>query len=283
MQSEREFSGATITSDVFVYLHADKINTPRLATDGSGDVVWRWDSDAFGEGDADLDPDSDNDDVSVRLRFAGQYYDDETGLHYNYFRDYDPATGRYLESDPSGNAGGLNLYVYATNPISLVDPFGQQASCPLPSYEPSRWNDGGRIQYTNNCYSYAWNRPESPPGSLPRPFPDKPQPGGFSGRTFTRLTCRDITRAAIRDGMSRPDDSGECPSCTHKVFLVIAPGLDYHWYRQDSDGSWSHKPGWTEATNVDASGSRIWNPETADRDYGAINYSRECGYLCVPN
>ena len=125
-QSEREFSGSTITDEAFVYLHGDQLNTPRLATDASGTVVWRWDSDAFGVGEADEDPDSDTEEVNVRLRFPGQYLDEETGLHYNYFRDYDPTTGRYLESDPIGLKGGLNTYGYALgNPVVYSDPTGE--------------------------------------------------------------------------------------------------------------------------------------------------------------
>ena len=59
------------------------------------------------------------------FRFAGQYYDSETGLHYNYHRYYDPRTGRYLRPDPIGLDGGLNLYIYANaNPINAIDPFG---------------------------------------------------------------------------------------------------------------------------------------------------------------
>jgi RHS repeat-associated protein len=59
------------------------------------------------------------------LRFPGQYYDEETGLHYNYFRTYDSSTGRYLESDPIGLWGGLNSYGYVgSNPLSAIDPLG---------------------------------------------------------------------------------------------------------------------------------------------------------------
>lgn len=124
-QSERTFAGGVVTSSQFAYIHADQLNTPRLATNGSGTVVWRWDSDAFGIGDADDDPDSDTNLVNVRLRFPGQYLDEESGLHYNYFRDYDPVTGRYVESDPIGLPGGLNTFAYASaNPLLYVDPLG---------------------------------------------------------------------------------------------------------------------------------------------------------------
>jgi RHS repeat-associated protein len=124
-QSERVFSGGSVTSSLFVYLHADQLNTPRLATNGSGTVVWRWDSDAFGIGAANQDPDSDTNLVTVRLRFPGQYFDAETGLHYNYFRDYDAVTGRYIQSDPIGLAGGINTYAYVRgNPLSYDDPLG---------------------------------------------------------------------------------------------------------------------------------------------------------------
>jgi RHS repeat-associated protein len=67
--------------------------------------------------------------VTVNLRFPGQYYDQETGLHYNYFRYYDPETGRYITSDPVGLGGGLNTYAYVgSNPLSWIDSWGLEIS-----------------------------------------------------------------------------------------------------------------------------------------------------------
>lgn len=150
-QSERTFSGSSITSDQFVYLHADQLNTPRLATDATGTVVWRWDSDAFGIGAADLDPDGDMSVTDVRLRFPGQYFDEESGLAYNYHRDYDPALGRYVQPDPIGLAGGVNPYVYAGgNPLRWSDPTG---------LIPPGWWEANRPAY-------------SAPGGLPQGLVD---------------------------------------------------------------------------------------------------------------
>ncbi|ANO52658.1 RHS repeat-associated core domain-containing protein [Woeseia oceani] len=121
------FEGAPVAvlqgSDVY-YVHTDHLGTPRAITD-SGTVIWRWESDPFGTALADEDPDGDLVNFTFNGRFPGQYFDAETGLHCNYFRTYDPSTGRYLESDPIGLGGGLNTYGYVGgNPLSGVDPFG---------------------------------------------------------------------------------------------------------------------------------------------------------------
>lgn len=94
------------------YVHVDHLDTPRPISRPSDNViVWRWDSDPYGTTAANEDPDSDSSQFSFNLRFPGQYFDAKTGLHCNYFRDYDPATGRYAQSDPIGLLGGLNTFV----------------------------------------------------------------------------------------------------------------------------------------------------------------------------
>lgn len=107
------------------YLHADHLNTPRLASNAAGEFVWRWGSDAYGRGTPDEDFDHDGQLRQVDLRFPGQLHDPASGLNYNYFRDYDPETGRYVQSDPIGLRGGLNTYGYVMgNPVMYSDTFG---------------------------------------------------------------------------------------------------------------------------------------------------------------
>ncbi len=121
------------------YIHTDHLNTPRVITDDNGDEVWRWDNeDPFGNNQANESP-TGKKAFTFNLRFPGQYYDKETGLHYNYFRDYDPETGRYITSDPIGLAGGLNTYGYVGgNPLSFVDPYGLSPDLLL-STDPSAY------------------------------------------------------------------------------------------------------------------------------------------------
>jgi len=104
----------TTPAEAKVYaIHPDHLDTPRVLTDEQNRVVWRWDSDPFGGYPPDEDPDGDGTKVTLNLRFPGQYFDQETGLHQNYFREYDPAIGRYIQSDPIGLDGGINTYGYA--------------------------------------------------------------------------------------------------------------------------------------------------------------------------
>ena len=108
------------------YIHTGHLNTPRVIVNRNNVAVWRWeDSHAFG---ANLPIENLVDATQIfeyNLRFPGQYFDKETGLHYNYFRYYEPETGRYLSPDPIGLAAGMNVWGYALqNPSRWTDPFG---------------------------------------------------------------------------------------------------------------------------------------------------------------
>jgi len=105
--------------EVLTYLHTDHLGTPRFGTNTAGTQVWSWYSDAFGVG-------APSGSRTVNLRMPGQYYDSQSGLFYNWNRYYNPATGRYVSSDPIGLEGGLNTFNYVeASPVMYSDPEGK--------------------------------------------------------------------------------------------------------------------------------------------------------------
>ncbi len=140
--------------------------------------------------------------------------------------------------------------------------------CTTPFYLPERWNDFSTVLGSNNCYNYANDE-------VTNTFA---QPGKACGDMYSSISCTEVMDGALCDGLALlPDPDGTCPAGTHKVHIVVAPGWDYHWYRQDDNGLWSHKPGGTPATDLDNSDALITDPELADTG----NYSEHCGYLCA--
>jgi RHS repeat-associated protein len=116
------------------YFHTDQIGTPLEMTDREGRIVWQAAYKAWGALER-----LEVNEVEQNLRFQGQYFDDETGLHYNTFRYYDPEVGRFITQDPIGLVGGDNLYQYVPNPIAWLDSLG--LSCePTKKYEVGRFD-----------------------------------------------------------------------------------------------------------------------------------------------
>jgi RHS repeat-associated protein len=112
-----------------LYVHSDHLGSPQKLTDLAGDVVWDAQFTPFGEPDAITGAANDN------RRFPGQYFDAESGFHYNWFRDYDPVLGRYVQADPIGLslADQPNLYTYSSeNPIGEIDRDGRQPQVVAP-------------------------------------------------------------------------------------------------------------------------------------------------------
>lgn len=119
---------AIVDHGTVLFAEPDHLGGPRAIIDPQRKLaIWRWHptDDPFGTAAPDEDPDADGTRFVFDLRFPGQRYDDLTGLHYNYFHDYDPVTGRYIEVDPVGLAGGINPYLYADGaPLAFSDPYG---------------------------------------------------------------------------------------------------------------------------------------------------------------
>ena len=125
-----------------------------------------------------------------------------------------------------------------------------------PTYNPGMWNTPA-VQPHNNCYNYANNQ-------ITNTFA---QPGRAHAKQAQQMACPKVTTAAIADGLKTvPNFShGLGPGKGWYVALVVWPNVDYHWYRQDNVGCWSHKPGQTAARNVDNGGQAIADPKTCNR------------------
>ncbi|OCG76702.1 hypothetical protein A9G44_06690 [Gilliamella sp. Occ4-3] len=108
-----------------MYFHTDLNGCPEELTDANGEILWECSFQLWGKRIHEIEHES----VEQNLRYQGQYLDRETGLHYNTFRYYDPDIGRFTQPDPIGLLGGFNLYQYAPNGFTWVDPWGW-AACP---------------------------------------------------------------------------------------------------------------------------------------------------------
>ena len=137
------------------------LNTPRRVADETNNIVWKWESTPFGE----TKPTGT---LEFNLRFAGQYFDNETGTHYNINRDYNPVTGRYIQSDPIGHEGGLSTFAYVNgNPVMFMDleglTFSQVAPTPVVDLSSERQNEINNLKndVLNSNVNYLGNIKEA--------------------------------------------------------------------------------------------------------------------------
>lgn len=160
-----------------------------------------------------------------------------------------------------------------------------------PAFDPDRYNKHPGIKESHNCYAYAFGYLKLPKkcslSSCPVPYP---QPGRASGypkwSKVKGKRCPDLAARMMGDvpGMRPSTFEKKCPKGMTKIAAVVAPKQDYHYLRQDSDGGWSHKPGATQVTRVDATQRPIYDPSLASRDYpsSGLNYKNFCGFWCIP-
>lgn len=185
-----------------------------------------------------------------------------------------------------------------------------------PNYDPKEW-EHPYVEASHNCYTYFLNnqvkslesrckklchkKSKNCPKKVSECGDLKPQPGDFHllvrdgnlKKKKRKYTCQDMEAKVLKDNPSiKPTKLfNKCPKGSYKGALVIDPDHTYHFYRQDKNGLWSHKPGTLAITNLDASGKLIYAPHLADRDYSkdknnkddAINYTNFCNYYCIPD
>jgi hypothetical protein len=129
----------------------------------------------------------------------------------------------------------------------------ERCAC-APLWEPAWWNDGGPIQFGNNCYNYATNvRTDT-----------YAKPGRANGVLFASLSAADVRLAALADALAETPARNRCPGKGHLVALFVSQ-WDFHWYRKHRNGLWTHKPGPDPITQVDNAGQPIADPRSADR------------------
>lgn len=150
-----------------------------------------------------------------------------------------------------------------------------------PSFDPIKWNKP-LIKQNHNCYSYAFNQIHSTRKG-------KAQPGYYSGFNHIEddeYNCQSFYKRLKKDNPSLYLTSFEqpCVKGFNKAFIAIDDkpnDQDYHFYRLDKTKKWSHKPGRTEITKVDASGKEIDNPLIANRNYNYFSYNKPCFFFCA--
>jgi hypothetical protein len=140
-----------------------------------------------------------------------------------------------------------------------------------PIFEPERWNNSANIRKTHNCYAYVLD--------IVNPkFRKKPQPGyasGYDGLSDSDIrSCDKLMERMMADNPSvnKITFKDKCPRGYRKAFLAVDDQTDpdYHFYRLDNSGYWSHKPGATSATMLDGKKQMIRNPKQADRNFAMI-------------
>lgn len=183
--------------------------------------------------------------------------------------------------------------------------YHQEKGCPIkspltgsePPFAPHEYNDDKAIQHSHNCFAYSMNvrdkekiekcrQSEDCRFHVPGKTKGHPDFRGRMGKTCGDTVAR--TMADVPQGYL-VDFPTTCKKGFSKVAIVVDEENDLHYYRQDNNGLWSHKPGGRKVTNKDAVGSLIYAPHKASRYYpreyehdAELNYDSFCSYMCVP-
>jgi RHS repeat-associated protein len=203
-----------------LYYHCTQVGLPRELTDETGRIVWEAEFSGWGRRTKELGTG-----VQQPLRYQGQYYDDETGLHYNRYRYYDPDIGRFVSPDPIGLFGSENLYEYAVNPITWMDPLGLAKFTPKKKALILAENEQFHGQHTCEKCKCALVRPkksmsgETPPQNEWQIDHIDPE---SSGGPATEINGQVLCRQCNREDWDKPkpnykeqnreaaEDEGEC-------------------------------------------------------------------------
>ncbi|GEM_PF-6494942 len=205
-------------NDEVYYVHTSHLDYPLAITDSAGATVWQASHTPFGEIIIEQDLLTE----TFKARFPGQYVDAESGLYYNFFRDYDPELGRYIQSDPIGLAGGINTYAYVGgNPVVYTDITGL-----------SRGRGVNRNPYTTNPFvNYQINSLITQIRRYDTTFSyNTARPSGPRGR----YTKNDVT--ALQSLLRNAKNAGFCgPGASNAPAFPSSPGQFQHIFRNGAN------------------------------------------------
>jgi len=153
----------------------------------------------------------------------------------------------------------------ARSAVAASAEVAERCGC-APLWDPAWWNDGGNVQSGNNCYNYAADYRSD----------TYAQPGRAAGAMYASVTATNVHLAALADALQDAPPRNRCPAKGHLVALCVSP-WDFHWYRKQRSGRWTHKPGPDPVTQLDEAGQPIVDPRTADRG----PYTQFVGFLTV--
>jgi hypothetical protein len=193
---------------------------------------------------------------------AGAVSDDLYGYVGGVIGTASPAAVASSDPAPDTDPSSSSLPTGPADPPTgaLTAPSSTAVTCPpcggadAPTYDAGYWNNDPTRLNANNCYAYVNNQPTN----------TFAQPGRGTGQQWKSLDCDDVRSASERDGLVTAG-SFQASRAGWYGALVIWPGFDYHWYRQDASGCWSHKPGHTKVRDVDHAGQPIADPSQCDR------------------
>lgn len=198
------------------YYHCDQIGTPQELTDTDGSLAWSAHYQAWGAAKEAISETAQRAGLRNPLRFAGQYFDRETGLHYNRHRYYDNASGRFISKDPISLLGGPNVYQYARNPVQWIDPLGLTGA------------DASGRPLSSTAYS-VWARIKLPCNQLSK------------GRRDHFRYANEQLNGMIQDNPGLGDALGKAvtdhvsPGARGGYSVTSPPGLTWHHSAQDPE------------------------------------------------
>ncbi|PIT26304.1 hypothetical protein BGI37_05460 [Snodgrassella alvi] len=213
-----------------MYFHTDLNGCPEELTDENGKILWECSFQLWGKRIHEIE----HEPIEQNLRYQGQYLDRETGLHYNTFRYYDPDIGRFTQPDPIGLAGGFNLYQYAPNGLTWVDPWGLSFGSGKGTHTANAtlFDANGNVKAAG-----TWQSGNMTPSEAALGFPKST----LATHTEARITIDLKDRASPGDRLIIDGQYPPCNSCKGKMNVFAkdtGATVNYNWGENSERKTW---------------------------------------------